>query len=143
MSPIPGIDVEIKGPLVSKGPKLIRDAMGDAVQELVELGQDRLNQGLRRGPAGLFKSTQEARPGKASTGHYRRNVSGEVQGLRGRIDDGGVRYGPWLEGTSSRNQSTRFKGYGAFRLVGQWLEKQSDEVLEKHIGKAVRRMRGN
>ena len=65
-----------------------------------------------------------------------------VQGLNGRIDDNGVVYGPWLEGTSSRNQTTRFKGYGAFRMTAQWLEKQSDDVLKKNISKAVRRMRG-
>jgi hypothetical protein len=142
MSPRPGIDVEISGPLFKKGAKITRDAMEDAVQELVELGEDRLDRGLRPGPAGLFLSAAKARPGRASQGHYRRNVQGESEGLKGRIDDGGVIYGPWLEGTSSRNQSTRFKGYGAFRLVGQWLEKKSDEVMEKHARKAVQRMKG-
>jgi hypothetical protein len=142
MSPRPGIDVEISGPLFKKGAKITRNAMEDAVQELVELGEDRLNEVLRPRPAGLYLSAQQARPGKASTGNYRRNVQGESEGLKGRIDDGGVIYGPWLEGTSSRNQSTRFKGYGAFRLTGQWLEKKSDDVLEKHARKAVQRMKG-
>ena len=142
MSPRPGIEVEVSGPLFKRGAKITRDAMEDAVQELIELGEDRLDRGLRPGPAGLFLSAAQARPGRASTGHYRRNVSGEVQGLRGRIDDGGVIYGPWLEGTSSRNQTTRFKGYGAFRLVEQWLEKKADDVLEKHVKRAVQRMKG-
>ena len=78
----------------------------------------------------------------ASKGHYRRNVSGEVQGLRGRIDDGGVIYGPWLEGTSDRNKTTRFKGYGTFRQVGQELEKKSDDILNKHIKRTVKRLSG-
>ena len=142
MSPRPGVDVEIKGPLFKKGAKIMRDAMEDAVQELVELGEDRLDRGLRPRPAGLFLSAAQARPGRASQGNYSRNVSGEVQGLRGRIDDGGVRYGPWLEGTSSRNQTTRFKGYGAFRLTRQWLEKKADDVLEKHAKRAITRLRG-
>ena len=138
----PGIEVEVSGPLLKKGAKLTRDAMEDAVQELVELGIDRLHRGLRPRPAGLYKSAAQAQKGKASTGNYRRNVHGEVQGLTGRIDDGGVIYGPWLEGTSSRNQTTRFKGYGAFRLTAQWLEKKADDVLEKHTRKAAKRLRG-
>ena len=143
MSPRPGIDVEIKGPLFKKGAKITRDAMEDAVQELMELGEDRLSDLLRPGPAGVFLSAAKARPGRASQGHYSRNVSGKRQGLTARIDDGGkVEYGPWLEGTSSRNQTTRFPGYHSFRTVGQELEKKSDDVLEKHIGKAARRMRG-
>ena len=138
MSPRPGIDVEISGPLFKKGAKITRDAMEDATQELMELGEDRLDRGLRPGPAGVFLSAAKARPGRASQGHYRRNVSGKRQGLTARIDDGGkVVYGPWLE-FGGRG----FKGYAAFRRVGQWLEKKSDDVLEKHIRKAVQRMKG-
>jgi len=137
MSPRPGIEVEISGPLFKKGAKITRDAMQDAVQELVELGEDRLDRGLRPRPAGLYLSAAQAQPGKASTGHYRRSVSGEVQGLRGRIDDGKVIYGPWLELGGGR-----FKGYAAFRKTGQWLEKKADDVLEKHARKAVQRMKG-
>jgi len=140
----PGIDIDISGPLFKHGGRFAREAMEDAVQELIELGEDRLDRGLRRSPAGLFLSTGEARPKRASVGNYRRRVieGNVVQGLKGRIDDDGVIYGPWLEGTSSRNQTTRFPGYGAFRMTAQWLEKQSDDVLKKNISKAVRRMRG-
>lgn len=35
------------------------------------------------------------------------------------VTDGGIVYGPWLEGTGSRNRSTRFKGYKSFRLTTQ------------------------
>ena len=141
MSPRPGIDVEISGPLFKKGAKITRDGMEDAVQELMELGEQRLDDLLRPSP-GKFKSSANARPGMASKGHYRRNVSGERQGLTARIDDGGVIYGPWLEGTSSRNQTTRFKGYGTFRQVGQELEKKSDDILNKHIKRTVKRLSG-
>jgi len=134
MSPRPGSEVTISGPLFKRGAKITRDAMEDAVQELVELGEQRLDRGLRPRPAGVYLSAAQ---GGKSTGHYRRSVSGEAQGLSGRIDDGGVIYGPWLELGGGR-----FKGYATFRKVGEWLEKQSDDVLEKHIGKAARRMRG-
>lgn len=35
------------------------------------------------------------------------------------VTDGGIVYGPWLEGTGSRNETTRFKGYRSFRLAAQ------------------------
>lgn len=38
------------------------------------------------------------------------------------VHDRGIIYGPWLEGTSYRNQVTRFKGYAAFRRATQALE---------------------
>ena len=146
MSPRPGINVDISGPLFKKGVKITRDAMEDAVQELMELGEDRLSDLLRprdESSEGVYKSVAQVGRKRASKGHYSRNVSGKREGLTARIDDGGkVEYGPWLEGTSSRNQTTRFKGYHSFRKVGQELEKKSDDVLEKHIGKAARRMRG-
>lgn len=45
--------------------------------------------------------------------------------IRGRstdtrvVNDRGVIYGPWLEGTGSRNATTRFKGYASFRKAHQ------------------------
>ena len=35
------------------------------------------------------------------------------------VTDQGIVYGPWLEGTGSRNETTRFKGYRHFRLTVQ------------------------
>ncbi len=35
------------------------------------------------------------------------------------VTDRGVVYGPWLEGTSSRNRTTRFRGYSALRRARQ------------------------
>lgn len=59
---------------------------------------------------------------KAPTGYYESNVriknSNEVWdgGLGGPV------YGPWLEGVGSRNNTTRFKGYHAFRKAAQALQ---------------------
>jgi hypothetical protein len=52
------------------------------------------------------------------TGYYESHVhiSNASSGLE--VTDGGwagPKYGPWLEGVGSRNQTTRFKGYHAFR----------------------------
>jgi KDO2-lipid IV(A) lauroyltransferase len=39
-------------------------------------------------------------------------------------------YGPWLEGTGSRNLTTRFKGYHTFRLVSQQVDEEAGPVAE-------------
>lgn len=38
------------------------------------------------------------------------------------VDDRGVIYGPWLEGVSERNQTTRFKGYHLWRRAFQRID---------------------
>jgi hypothetical protein len=56
------------------------------------------------------------------------------------LTDGGVVYGPWLEGVSSRNNSSRFKGYHTFRMVLQEMDKKSEEIAENTIAEAVRKL---
>ena len=136
------VQVKVTGPLFQKGGEPVRRAVQDTIQELVELGEQQLDQFLRPRPAGFYLSVQEAGKGKASTGHYRRNLHATVSNLHGRIDDGGVVYGSYLEGTSSRNQTTRFKGYSSFRRTGQYLEKIKGRTLQKHIEKAIKELNG-
>lgn len=52
------------------------------------------------------------------TGFYESNVRVHQSGGSHEVWDGGFGgpvYGPWLEGVGSRNNTTRFKGYHAFR----------------------------
>lgn len=42
-------------------------------------------------------------------------------------------YGPWLEGTGSRNQTTRFKGYYSFRLATQELDTNAEDIAEETL----------
>ena len=49
-------------------------------------------------------------------------------------------YGPWLEGTGSRNLTTRFKGYGSFRRAGQVLDGMAEAIAEDAIAPYVREM---
>ncbi len=137
------IKVQARGPLFRVGSKVFNEGIQGAVRELVDAGTERLNETLRPRPAGVYLSVAQARTGQASTGHYRRSIHPVVKHLHGVITDGGVVYGPWLEGVSSRNQRTRFKGYASFRKTAQWLRRhKAKDVLKKHIGRAVRRMGG-
>jgi hypothetical protein len=53
------------------------------------------------------------------------------------VHDRGVIYGPWLEGVSQRNQTTRFKGYAAFRKATQEMERKAgpiaERILQQHL----------
>ena len=102
--------IEMDGPFFQgSAARKFRGAAEDAVKELVQLGEGRLLEQLRPRPSGVYKSVSEAGR-NASVGNYRRNISTKVTDLSALITDGGVVYGPWLEGTSSQN-SPRFPGY--------------------------------
>ena len=44
---------------------------------------------------------------------------------------GGAVYGPWLEGVGSRNRTTRFKGYWAFRKATAALDRNIDDIGDR------------
>lgn len=47
------------------------------------------------------------------------------------VTDGGVVYGPWIEGVGSRNRTSRFKGYRTFRIVGQQFGREAGPTAER------------
>ena len=138
-----GVKIELKGPIFKQAPQQIQKLGNRIVEDMVKKGEARLTLMLRPRPGGVYLSVAQAGKGKASTGHYRRNLNTMVSGLRGTITDGGVIYGPWLEGVGSRNATTRFKGYASFRRVGQWMESQRRRVTEFHVNKLVRELNGS
>lgn len=126
------------GPLFTGIPEnILNKHVRNAVEELIEKGEEMLATTLSPRPKGVYLSKSEAQPGKHSTGNYRRNLESKVSGISGVIHDNGVVYGPWLEGTSSRNQTTRFKGYTSFRKTRDKMDGMAQGLLETHIKKAV------
>ena len=139
-----GIRVEFMGPLFlsQNSAWLIDRHLNAAVQEVAERGEMHLDNMLRPRPAGVFLGVEQAGR-RASTGHYRRNIQSARRDRTVVITDGGVIYGPWLEGIGSRNATTRFKGYASFRRVTQRLrEKDAPEVVEKHVRRLVAELGG-
>lgn len=144
------VNVELKGKLFTLKGAPLRDAVHNAVKTLVEMGEQRLVQLLKPRPGGVYLvptprgaiwgGPGHSRPGQGSVGHYRRNLQAKVDGLYGRIDDGDVIYGAWLEGTSSRNQTTRFKGYSMWRKTEQYLQKAAPQVLGRFIDRAIKEL---
>jgi len=125
--------------LTGRPGEIIRRHTGHAVRELVELGEERLATTLSPRPRGVFLRVSDAKPGKASTGNYRRNLNSRVSGLNAMISDGGVVYGPWLE---SGGRGTRFKGYASFRRTADWLDEKKKGVMGRHMDRAERELEG-
>lgn len=60
----------------------------------------------------------------------------------GRVHDSDVIYGPWLEGTGSRNSPvTRFKGYRSFRTATQRADTKAVDVAQHVLDGYLARMR--
>lgn len=100
----------------------IDNAMG---QEAVDLVRDQLDSSLQN-PTGFYRSQIE----------FTRNTKGVV------IDDSDVIYGNWLEGTGSRNQTTRFKGYASFRKAVQRLNGRTMQIIQPVVDRYVSKLNG-
>lgn len=72
------------------------------------------------------------------TGYYESNVTKEPRGPGViSVNDSGVIYGPWLEGTSSRNQSTSFKGYANFRGARNRVGQKAGAIAEATVARGI------
>lgn len=74
------------------------------------------------------------------TGYYESNIMHTMAGDTSYVHDSNVIYGPWLEGTGSRNKTTRFKGYHTFRLVTQRIDARSVDIAQRVLDGYLRRM---
>lgn len=68
------------------------------------------------------------------TGAYRGRITpyGPVAG-QGRVHDQRAIYGPWLEGTGTRNRTTRFKGYRNFRKTVASLQQAAPDYAAEVV----------
>jgi hypothetical protein len=78
---------------------------------------------------------------KTQTPYYRLQVRATREPPGHIIHDNGVIYGPWLEGTGSRNYPvTRFKGYASFRRTAQRLQARAMVIAENAVHRYIGRM---
>lgn len=79
---------------------------------------------------------------KIPTGYYESHVKISNLGGDPVVNDGGIiAYGPWLEGVGSRNNTTRFRGYHAFRKAAMRLEARFGHMGESLMNRRyIRRM---
>ena len=70
------------------------------------------------------------------TGYYQSRVTVDRAGAGYRLSDGGVIYGPWLEGTGSRNSPvTRFAGYATFRRTRALVDRKAPQIAQELLAR--------
>lgn len=79
---------------------------------------------------------------KHPTGHYESQTVADVTHTPFAVTDSGVIYGPWLEGESARNRSTRFKGYHSFRKATQKIARDVPRVVGPVVTRMVAQLNG-
>lgn len=80
---------------------------------------------------------------KHQTPYYTTRIKAHRHSTHSIIDDQRVVYGPWLEGTGSRNYPvTRFKGYHVWRRASQIIDEKAHAVARRHVSTMVRKMNG-
>jgi hypothetical protein len=75
------------------------------------------------------------------TGYYQSRIAVRQVGSAYEVHDSRVIYGPWLEGTGSRNfPETRFRGYATFRRTKALLDRRAPGIAQRILPRYTRRM---
>lgn len=75
---------------------------------------------------------------KNPTGRYRRHIKAVKMGRAWEVTDSGIIYGRWLEGTSDRNRTSRFKGYAFFRRATQRFRGAAGAIAQRVVARHIR-----
>lgn len=125
------LQVKTRGPIFDgRADAAVDDFVSDAVDAIAQDGVNEVREQLDRvlrNPTGAYSSRIQT---------DRRSRHREL------VTDGGVIYGPWLAGTSSRNQTTSFKGYRHWQRATQELQQRADHIAEQELPPHLARMNG-
>lgn len=119
--------ITVVGPAVDGTAKRILAAgMDEAARKLADDAQSEVEQqtGQFRNPTGRFRSLLHV----------------EVAAPFYRVLPGMLPYVHWLEGTSRRNETTRFKGYHLFARARTRFESYAQARFEQYLQPALRRI---
>lgn len=89
-----------------------------------------------------LRATAMDKTGRA-TGHYQQEIKTDLLGYGDLLIRDPVVYGPWLEGTSQRNRSTRFKGYHLWRNARDVTQREAGRIAEELLPPYLERMGGS
>lgn len=121
------VDVRESGPLFNgTAARAARAGAAQVADEVAEAGADML-----RDATSVFRQP---------TGHYKGSVRTDRARDRAVITDGGIVYGPWLEGSADRNKGSSFKGYRIWRRTRQRLDRAARPIAETAMHPYVRMM---
>lgn len=117
--------------MIKKGPLFTGEMQRAITRELNSGERDVAERGV------ILVRAQLGRVLKHPTGYYRSRVVATTARGNPAVTDSGVVYGPWLEGVSSRNHSTRFKGYATFRKVREQLADEAAMIVGERIARVT------
>lgn len=123
-----GFEVTVRGPFLTGRPEqVLADMLDDCLYEVgnaaLERWQYRLNASI-----------------KHPTPYYETQIIQQRLGMAEVIHDRGIVYGPWLEGTSSRNARSKFKGYASLRKAVGEVEREVPSVLQRVVARHLSRL---
>jgi len=122
------VDIDTSGPMFDA--RIYR-----AINNLIEDAQHAVGQAaLSEWHMNLDGSIRNPTP------YYETQLIAERVGHDVVVHDRGIIYGPWLEGTSSRNQTTRFKGYAAARRSTQAVQERVPSIVARILPSHLARM---
>ncbi len=122
-------DIRYSGPLFDGNPHAV-------VEEILKFArEDVANAALERVQFNLNASIRHPTP------YYETQITVQTTNDQEIVHDRGIIYGPWLEGTSSRNARSRFKGYASFRKAKQEVERRVPEIVNRVIAAHLGRLR--
>jgi hypothetical protein len=76
------------------------------------------------------------------TPYYETQITTDHRGETEVVNDRGIIYGPWLEGTGSRNSpKTRFRGYRSFRRATATTRREATGLAERTLQHYLPEMR--
>ena len=123
-----GVETRVSGPLFNgQAAAALRGILDEARREVGDYGVE-LVRGIISG------SVRESR------GFYASQITSNLIGDRVVIDDRDVVYGPWLEGVSRRNASTRFSGHAQFRRAHQRLDREASKIVDRAVSRNIGRL---
>ena len=119
--------VTTSGPFFERFDEVMEEIVAAVAKELGDVGRETVLAGLNatlRNPTGAYAS----------------RITNYASRGQSRVHDQMGIYGPWLEGTGSRNATTRFKGYANFRQATQQLDRMAVDIAERVIAEHLRKL---
>lgn len=127
--PNPSVNVSVKltGPLLTGHDlTVIRSFLLEAEDEVAQQASSYVHQ---------YLNTSIRHP----TPYYETQITTQRLAGDAVVHDRGIVYGPWLEGTGSRNATTSFKGYHSFKRAAASTQKDVARlvlaVMRRYIGR--------
>lgn len=128
------VDVRARGPLCDgRAERAAQDAVEDIVSEISREGQNRL--------VGKMALTFRHPTPYYWTQVWTRRMTPTLAIVNDARSGTPMIYGPWLEGTGSRNKISRFKGYWIWRSVRQFLQGEAEGFGRRILATHLPRMR--